>query len=244
MDQIKSINQIKPITRCGNDFRCEKCLVRSKIFCDLLDQTSLRSLSTKVKHKFYTKDIIVLKKGDEIRYIYNVIKGNIKVYQLDVNGDIQVLGFLYPGDFFGSHEGGKYEYFAETIGHAMLCQIPIGDFRQYMENNPNIQESFYKSVVNELKLARTQIGLITRMTAEKRVVSFLNLLSEKQELLGQSNNPVVLPMKRKDIANYLGLSVETVSRIITKLRKLHQIKCVNHNCIYIKNVEDGPGKIA
>ena len=205
------------------------------MFCNFLTNDDLKELSGKVKHKSYTKGLTVLEKGTDVNYIYNIIEGNIKIYQLDSNGEVHILGFLYPTNFFGSHEGRKYEYYAETIGHVLLCQIPINEFHLFLQNNPKIKESFYQTAINELRLARIQIGLLSKTTAEERVTRFLQIIADKQKSYGQPMNPVILPMKRLDIANYLGLTTETVSRVFSKLRGKHLIRYIDMKCIELGN---------
>ena len=214
--------------------KCLNCKIRSKIFCDKLNEDCLDQISKEVRHENLPKGSVILSQNDDIFNIFNIIHGIIKVYQLNENGDEQIIGFLYPGDFFGSHEGGRYEFYAQSITPVKLCKIPIKEFKKYLSLNKELHDSFYVAVVNELKLARMQINILAKYSAEEKVLDFLKMISVKQVGHGQPENPINLQMTRSDIANYLGLKIETVSRAITKLRVKNIIN-VNENGLLMLN---------
>jgi len=214
---------------CTYNIDCNKCEIRSKLFCSKLEQVELKELSNTVTHLEFPKDTNILSEGDPITHIYNIIYGMVKVYQLKANGDEQIIGFLYPGDFFGSHEGGTYDFYTQTIVPSKLCKIPINDFEKYLQNNRPVYDDFYDAVVNELKLARIQINILSQNNAEDRVIDFFKLISKKQVSYGMPQSPVTIPMSRYDIANYLALTTESVSRAITKLKNKQMLKAKSLN---------------
>ncbi len=228
------MNNIKK--NCHYDIDCTKCEIRSKLFCSKLKEKELMELSGSVAQLEYPKDTEILSQGDDITHIYNVVNGMVKVYQLNSNGDEQIIGFLYPGDFFGSHEGGKYDFYTKTIVPSKLCRIPLMDFKKYLANNLPIYEDFYSAVINELKLARTQINILAKKNADDRVIDFFKIISKKQVSYGQPESPVTLAMSRSDIANYLGLTTESVSRSLTRL-KIKQILRAKSNNLFDINLE-------
>ena len=228
------MNNIKK--NCHYDIDCTKCEIRSKLFCSKLKEKELMELSGSVAQLEYPKDTEILSQGDDIIHIYNVVNGMVKVYQLNSNGDEQIIGFLYPGDFFGSHEGGKYDFYTKTIVPSKLCRIPLMDFKKYLANNLPIYEDFYSAVINELKLARTQINILAKKNADDRVIDFFKIISKKQVSYGQPESPVTLAMSRSDIANYLGLTTESVSRSLTRL-KIKQILRAKSNNLFDINLE-------
>ncbi|MBT4654568.1 MAG: Crp/Fnr family transcriptional regulator [Gammaproteobacteria bacterium] len=215
--------------------KCLHCPIRSKIYCSCLDVENLKDLSDKAKHETFDKKVIILSSGNEINSIYNILDGIIKVYQLNEDGNQQIIGFLYPGDFFGSHEGGQYQFFAETVSQAKLCKIPIKKFRMHLSKNAGIRDKFYEATTNELSLAREHINILTKNSAEQKVLDFIRMISLRQHKMGQPINPVHLIMPRIDIANYLGLRLETVSRAFTKLKANNSISLNNFDSIIINN---------
>ena len=198
--------------------KCTHCPIRSKIYCSCLDKDNLKDLSISARHETFEKKVVILSCGKSIKSIYNILNGIIKVYQLNEEGEQQIIGFLYPGDFFGSHEGGNYQFFAETISQIKLCKIPIDKFKMHLDKDPNIKDRFYEATINELSLAREHINILTKNSAEEKVLDFIKMISSRQDKMGQPINPVHLIMPRNDIANYLGLRLETVSRAFTKLK--------------------------
>lgn len=216
-------------TDCKYNIDCTHCEIRSKLFCSKLKEKELEQLSKSVSQLEYPKDTEILSQGEDITHIYNVVNGMVKVYQINAKGDEQIIGFLYPGDFFGSHEGGKYDFYTKTIVPTRLCKIPIIDFRKYLNDNIPIYEDFYDAVVNELKLARTQINILAKKNADERVLDFFKILSNKQISYGQPSSPITLAMSRSDIANYLGLTTESVSRSLTRLKTNQIIKARSTN---------------
>ena len=220
---------------CKYSVNCSKCEIRSKLFCSKLESKDLAVLSNSVVQLEFPKDSQILSEGDEITHIYNVINGMVKVYQLNSNGEEQIIGFLYPGDFFGSHEGGKYDFYTKTIIPTRLCKIPLLDFKKYLSDNIAVYEDFYEAVNNELKLARTQINVLAKKNADDRVLDFFKILSDKQVSYGQPKSPVTLAMSRSDIANYLGLTTESVSRSLTRLKIKQVIKARSNNLFELDN---------
>ena len=213
--------------------KCKHCPIRSKIYCSSLDKDNLKDLSISAKHETFDKKVVVLSGGTSINSIYNILNGIIKVYQLNMEGEQQIIGFLYPGDFFGSHEGGNYQFFAETISQVKLCKIPIKKFKQYLNKKPSIKDRFYEATTNELSLAREHINILTKKSAEEKVLEFIKMISCRQAKIGQPINPVHLIMSRNDIANYLGLRLETVSRAFTKLKSNESISLNSFESIIV-----------
>ena len=84
---IRSVN-----SHCRRNYRCIQCPIRSKMFCNFLTNDDLKELSGKVKHKSYTKGLTVLEKGTDVNHIYNIIEGNVKIYQLDSDGEVHIGG--------------------------------------------------------------------------------------------------------------------------------------------------------
>ena len=229
------LNQNKNMENYHTD-RCVNCPIRSKIYCNCLDAEDLEDLSKSAQHKDLNKKVIVMSMGDEIKNIYNILNGIIKIYQLSNEGKEQIIGFLYPGDFFGSHEGGQYQFFAETISEVRLCKIPIQKFRKHINKNDDIRDKFYEAATNELSLAREQINMLAKYNAEEKVLDFIKMISQRQTKHGQPHNPVYLIMARADIANYLGLRIESVSRAITKLKVKKNISINEHGFIILNEL--------
>jgi len=217
--------------------RCAVCKIRSYSFCRCLPEEKLKIFSKISKEKeFKDKETIFLQQEDS-KNLYNITKGNVKIYRLLSDGRIQIIGFLYPGDFFGSYKKEKYNYSAEAIGEVRACVFDQESLDSYLENNMNLAKELLHMTSHELTLAQDRMGVLGKMNANERVAKFIINISEQRARIGWKNNPVSLPMTRQDIADYLGLTLETVSREFTRFKTSNLIKLMNSKQVFIVDKE-------
>ena len=217
--------------------RCAVCKIRSYSFCRCLHDDQLKVFSEISDEKeFRDKQTIFLQQGPS-RHLYNITKGNIKIYKLLSDGRIQIIGFLYPGDFFGSYKKGKYNYSSEAIGNVRLCVFRQEVLDEYLEKNMNLSKELLHITSHELTLAQDRMGVLGKMNANERVAKFILNISDQRARIGWQDNPISLPMTRQDIADYLGLTLETVSREITRFKTSNLIKVMSSKQIYIIDKE-------
>ncbi len=217
--------------------RCAVCKIRSYSFCRCLHDDQLKVFSEISDEKeFRDKQTIFLQQGPS-RHLYNITKGNIKIYKLLSDGRIQIIGFLYPGDFFGSYKRGKYNYSAEAIGNVRLCVFKQEVLDEYLEKNMNLSKELLHITSHELTLAQDRMGVLGKMNANERVAKFILNISDQRARIGWQDNPISLPMTRQDIADYLGLTLETVSREITRFKTSNLIKAMTSKQIFISDRE-------
>ena len=217
--------------------RCAVCKIRSYSFCRCLHDDQLKVFSEISDEKeFRDKQTIFLQQGPS-RHLYNITKGNIKIYKLLSDGRIQIIGFLYPGDFFGSYKKGKYNYSSEAIGNVRLCVFRQEVLDEYLEKNMNLSKELLHITSHELTLAQDRMGVLGKMNANERVAKFILNISDQRARIGWQDNPISLPMTRQDIADYLGLTLETVSREITRFKTSNLIKVMSSKQIYIVDKE-------
>ncbi len=218
--------------------RCAVCKIRSYSFCRCLHDDQLKVFSEISDEKeFRDKQTIFLQQGPS-RHLYNITKGNIKIYKLLSDGRIQIIGFLYPGDFFGSYKKGKYNYSSEAIGNVRLCVFRQEVLDEYLEKNMNLSKELLHITSHELTLAQDRMGVLGKMNANERVAKFILNISDQRARIGWQDNPISLPMTRQDIADYLGLTLETVSREITRFKTSKIIKILTSKQIFINNKQE------
>ena len=217
--------------------RCAVCKIRSYSFCRCLHDDQLKIFSEiSTEKEFRDKQTIFLQQGPS-RHLYNITKGNIKIYKLLSDGRIQIIGFLYPGDFFGSYKKGKYNYSSEAIGNVRLCVFRQEVLDEYLEKNMNLSKELLHITSHELTLAQDRMGVLGKMNANERVAKFILNISDQRARIGWQDNPISLPMTRQDIADYLGLTLETVSREITRFKTSNLIKAMTSKQIFISDRE-------
>jgi len=156
--------------------------------------------------------------GDPANSLFNVKLGVVKLFKLLVDGRTQITGFLFPGDFLGLALLSKYAYSCEAVTAAELCKFPRLEFERMLERFPAFERQVLSTASNELASAQDQMLLLGRKTAQERLATFL-LMMQKRAAAPSDSDEIILPMSRQDIGDYLGLTIETVSRTVTRLRK-------------------------
>ena len=216
---------------------CQACSIRHLTVCAALADDELRHLSDIVAHIELGPGQSLFQESDEARSVYSVTAGTIKVYKLLPDGRCQVTGFLFPGDFLGLAHDETYAYSAEAVTHSALCSYPRSKLESLLKRFPQMEQRLLGMATHELVVAQEQMLLLGRKTAKERLASFLLMLSRAAARRGQSGNPVLVPMSRSDIGDYLGLTTETVSRSFTQLKRDRVIAAESGNRIRLLDDE-------
>ena len=177
--------------------------------------------------------------GDTVTHVFKVEVGHICVYRTVLDGRRQIVDFAYPGDLIGLGSVGEYSHSAQATTRTRLRPIPVGALHKAVERDGRLGIKLYEALARELNASREMLFTVTQRTAGERVAAFLLALSRRNARNGADPNEFVLPMTRTDIADFLGLTIETVSRMFTKLRvegviDLEQcvlVKIVNHEAL-------------
>jgi CRP/FNR family transcriptional regulator len=135
------------------------------------------------------------------------------------DGRRQITGFLYPGDFLGLALTARYVYFAEAITPSALCRFRRDKLEELCEKHPEFEKRLLENASHELIAAQDQMVLLGQQGARERVATFLLMMSRRAAQRGGDRNSIMLPMRRYDIADYLGLSTETVSRTMSDFKR-------------------------
>ena len=179
----------------------------------------------------------VFYEGDPAGSLYEVVQGVVKMYKLTPDGRRQIIGFAFPGEILGSILGTAHSCTAETVTTARLRRLPRERLMQALHEQPGLSRKLLDVLASALTLAQEQMLLLGRKTASEKIASFLLGLSEKCEERGENPELLFLPMTRCDIADYLGLTTETVSRTISGLRKQGVIDLDHANRIRLRDIE-------
>jgi len=215
--------------------RCALCGIRPYSFCRCLNEDELEVFSKISSERMFSNGSNIFLQQDKSKNLYNITEGNVKIYQLLTDGRLQIIGFLYPGDFFGSYRQGKYNYSAQAIGDVKVCVFNEIILNKHLEKNPKLSRELLNITANELTLAQDRIRVLGKLTATERMANFILNISDQRARIKWQDNPVSLPMNRQDIADYLGLTIATVSREITRLKISNVIKVLSASQIYIND---------
>jgi CRP/FNR family transcriptional regulator, anaerobic regulatory protein len=158
--------------------------------------------------------------GTQFTSLYAVRSGAIKAYNIDENGDEQVIGFFLPGEILGldAIDAEKHVSSAKALETSAICEIPFSQVESLSSKIHNLQAHMYRILSREIRQDQELQMLLGKKTAEERIGTFLMNLSLRYEQRGLSSTRFRLAMARTDIGNYLGLAVETVSRVFTRLQ--------------------------
>jgi CRP/FNR family transcriptional regulator len=161
----------------------------------------------------------VFHEGDPARRVFMVTHGALKLYTLLADGRRQITGFMFPGDFLGVSVEDEYAFTVEALEVTELWWFSREAFDRFIGEHPQVERELYRLAAHELAEAQRQMVLLGRKSAAERLASFfLSLLDRSERASGEPETNFALPMSRIDIADYLGLTKETVSRMLAHLR--------------------------
>lgn len=198
---------------------CDDCTVRNLSVCGSLRTEEVRRLNALLTTVTVDAGQAVVEEGEPAGHFFNVTVGALRLYKLLADGRRAVTGFLFPGDFLGLPFQPTHIATAEAMGPAALCRFPRPKVEALFAEIPSLERRLLNQATQDLARAQDQMLLLGRKTAAERVATFIAMLARRQRHRHLPENPVLLPMTRTDIADYLGLTTETVSRTLTTLRK-------------------------
>jgi CRP/FNR family transcriptional regulator len=175
--------------------------------------------------------------GDARTQIFRIEEGVVALSKVLTDGRRQIIDFAYPGDYIGLGMFGDHIFDAQATCPCKIRCLPAGQLERDAARDPALALKLYKAVSAELSAARRLLVAVGHGTAMERIASFL---IELQSRIGEGEPQakcINLPMRRSDIADLLGLTVETVSRMLTKLRTMRVIEIQNGNGVQILDRE-------
>ena len=218
-DPVVDFSKIK--VTCSDCSLQELCLPRG------LNDKNMEKLDHVVKgSRPVQKGQHVFRTDDNFKAFYAVRSGSIKVYDLNKSGEEQVIGFYFPGEILGfdAVEKHKHNCSAISLETTTVCSIPYEKINDICMQIPELQDQIFRLMSRELSKENKLLLTLNKRSAEERLATFIVSLSTRFKNLGYSAKEYNLPMSRRDIGNYLGLTIETVSRLFTKFQKDGLIK--------------------
>ena len=201
----------------GSKFECRSCGVSSICLPFSLTAEELSSLDsiTKSRRRMRCKDILY-HASESLTSIYAVCSGSYKTTILDDEGHEQIIGFFLPGEIIGLDGlcGVTPHAIAIALEASTVCEIPVIEFSRLCDTSPGISHTFMALIRNEITREQRRMMTLGQMGAEARLAEFVLDLGKRFENRGFSATQFNLSMTRHDIANYLGLVPETLSRIL------------------------------
>lgn len=198
---------------------CADCPVRPITICRGLDGPTLAGMRALGTMQRLRPEQSVFHEGDAAKRVFMVTHGALKLYTLLADGRRQITGFMFPGDFLGVSVDEEYAFTVEALEETELWWFSREAFDRFISGHPQVERELYRLAAHELAEAQRQMVLLGRKAAAERLASFfLSLLERAERASGVLEQAFDLPMSRIDIADYLGLTKETVSRMLAHLR--------------------------
>jgi CRP/FNR family transcriptional regulator len=185
----------------------------------------------------YTPREDLFLEGDEMSYLLEVVEGVVCAYRLLPDGHRHVVSFYFPGDLIGYCCATSHTFSAQALNKVRARRIPRHLMNQMVENQPGFARRLLKLASDELRMTREHLLCLAAKSAEARMAVFLLALSRRNKEAGGDPDRIDLPMTRVDIGDYLGLTIETVSRTFSKLKRSGVIALPRTTTVIIRDAE-------
>lgn len=204
---------------------CDLCVVRNRAICAGLNADELAVLNQMGRRRTLEPGEALIWEGDESVLVANVVEGVLQLSSSTADGREQVVGVVYPSDFIGRPFAGSAGQTVTALTKARLCVFARPDFDRFASEHPRLEHKLLERTLSELDRTRKWMVLLSRKSAQEKVATFLLEMSDK---LGESGCEVSLkgplrrfelPFSRQQVADVLGLTIETVSRQMTLLKR-------------------------
>jgi len=228
--QVIEFSKIK--ATCSNCNLHELCLPHG------LQATDLKKLEVVVKGSHPIEKGKHLYRTDDIfESFYAIRSGSVKVYVINESGEEQIIGFYFPGEIIGFDgiEHHKHLTSAVALETTTFCSLPYDKINDICMQIPDLQNQMFRLLSREISNENQLLLTINKRSAEERIASFLISLSSRFKKLGYSAKEYNLPMSRQEIGNYLGLTIETVSRLFSKFQR-NGLVTINRKSIRLENL--------
>lgn len=218
---------------------CRSCEARHQGICGALSPEQLLSLSKQTTRKTLPPGTSILNDSDEIRTYSNIMSGVAKLTKTLPDGRQQIVGLQFAPDLIGRPFKTESAIDAEAATDLTVCAFPKTALDRMIKETPELEHRLLEQALNELDEARQWMVTLGRKTASEKVASFLWLIATHANPGNVNAGKTVvfdLPLTRADIADFLGLTIETVSRQITKLRKENVITIENNRHVTVHDL--------
>lgn len=234
------MNERQDIHSAGIPVLCKSCEARHRGVCGGLDPLQLVALAKQTTRRVIAPGTKLMSDGDEVTTYSNLLSGVVKLTKILADGRQQIVGLQFAPDFIGRPFKRENQLDAEAATTVSVCSFPKSMMDRLIVSSPPLEHRLHQQALKELDEARSWMLTLGQKTAAEKVASFLYYVAchvdpERSHLRG----PVEfeLPLTRAEIGDFLGLTIETVSRQFTKLRKSGAIEIVHNRSIKLLSLD-------
>ncbi|MCU4674526.1 fumarate/nitrate reduction transcriptional regulator Fnr [Catenovulum sp. 2E275] len=210
-----------------NTVSCQNCSMNQLCLPFSLNDKEIQKLDEIIQRKRpLHKGDQLFQAGKHFNSLYAVRSGSFKSYSLSPAGEEQIVGFHLPGDIIGfdAINNQSHPTYSTALETAMVCEIPFNVVDQLSTDLPKLKTQIMRLMSNDIIVDREMMFLLNKKTAEQKLAAFIYSLSQRFKERGFSESEFRLTMTRAEIGNYLGLTVETISRLLSRFQKQELIK--------------------
>ncbi len=200
--------------------KCGECPIRHRAVCSRCDDDELLILEGMKSYRSYSAGDVILWRGEPLEFVASVVSGVANLSKSLEDGRTQMVGLLLPSDFIGRPGRTHVEFDVTATTDVTLCRFQRLPFERLIEDTPHVAQRLMELALDELDAARDWMILLGRKTAREKIATFLSLLARRADFqTGTNTLSLDMPMTRDQIANFLGLTLETVSRQLNAMKK-------------------------
>ncbi len=229
----------KPCT-LSQHIHCQNCSISELCLPFSLNDKELDTLDNIIDRKRpIHKGEQIFQDGDKMQSLFAIRSGTFKTFTVNEQGEEQITGFHLAGDLLGFDAIADSEHpsFAKALETSMVCEIPYNTLDTLSNTMPKLKKQILRMMSSEIRSDQEMLTLLNRKNAEQRLATFISTLSTRYHARGLSSREFRLSMTRSDIGNYIGLTVETISRLLNRFQKNGLID-VEGKLITILNIEE------
>jgi len=216
---------------------CYTCPVRDRALCAAFSDEAIAELFARAERLHVDPGRYLYEEGDPSPYVYKIVEGLLMLERLASNGRRQIMAFVYPGDLIGLTPDEQYNVSAKCLKHTELCRFRVEALEELFHLYPDLERDLRRIGNRILNYALDQVFVLGHKTAVERMAFFLLHLANRQKVERKSGAVIDLPMTRTDIADFLGITVETASRAISRLKADGLIHMPGPNRVVIPDFE-------
>ena len=200
--------------------KCTDCPIRHRAVCARCDTDELEVLENMKSYRSYAAGELILWRGEPLQFVASLVSGVASLSKTMEDGRTQMVGLLLPSDFIGRPGRERIEFDVTATTDVTLCCFDRKPFERLVDETPHVAQRLMELALDELDAARDWMLLLGRKSAREKIATFIEMLARRSQGVEQlARTQVQLPMTRDQIANYLGLTLETVSRQFSALKK-------------------------
>jgi CRP/FNR family transcriptional regulator len=219
---------------------CASCEARHRGICGALEPEQLASLAKASSKHMTDAGRELVGDAEQVSHYSNILSGVVKLTKTLSDGRQQIVGLQFAPDFLGRPFKVESSMNAEAATDVSLCSFPKAAIERMMKASPELEHRLYEQTLRELDEAREWMVTLGRKTAAEKVASFLLMIARHIDPTAGADRETAtfdLPLTRADIADFLGLTIETVSRHITRLRVDGVIRIENYRHVIVPSLE-------